>query len=116
MAATGMRARQTSRQVNPTDITIYVGNPGPATPIVQVILNSAIVTETSGIGLAAVTVSFLPGANILELVVADGGLECYGIFLNANGEFQSSYYPFGADPLSSLGGGGPSNSSSSTTR
>lgn len=88
---------------NPCDITVYVGNPGPASPSVQVQLNGAIIGEYSS--LTAVTLSFIGGYNVLELIAADGGLALIGKFLGDLGK-AVSLYPVGGDPFSFAGGSG----------
>lgn len=110
MATLGVRARIAVFCANPCNVSILVGNPGAASPLVQVLCNSSIVGEYAV--LTTVTLPMNGGWNVVELIVADAGITCIGKFLAAQGAWASLYPPGGSDPFSfagapSSGGGGP---------
>ena len=96
MAALGIRARIAIFMSNPANITVTVANVGPATPVVQVVLNGAIISETAGVG--SVTLPFVQGWNMLQLCVADGGIMLNGKILSLLSP-AVSMYPQGSEPF-----------------
>lgn len=94
--ALGRRARLIVEMANPCTLSIWFDNPGPSAPSFQILLNGAILGEyTAG---QYVTVPFLSGRNMLDVIVKDGGIVVGGHFLTTLGAWKSSYMP-GSDPF-----------------
>lgn len=108
LSAVGKRARLAISTINPTSITVWVENVGPVSPDVQLIVNGSIIGEyVSG---QYVAIPLIGSTNIIELVVALGGIVLSGKLLAAVG-LPVSLYPAGQDPFnfasSGSGGFGP---------
>ena len=100
--------------LNSMDILVWFDNPGPASPNFQIVLNGVIVLDGATFG-QYVTLSFIQGINVLQVVTQDGGLDVTGLFLapedTSNVQWQQLYI-LGSDPIINAGGGGTGGPSS----
>lgn len=87
--ALGQRARIAFTMSNACSLTVTVNNPGPLSPLIQLVVNGVIIGEYSSP--TSVEIPFVQGLNVLQLCVADGAISFAGKVLGSLGQWASLY-------------------------